>query len=464
MPARDRYDALVIGAGMSGLAAGIRLAQLGRRVAVLERHYLWGGLNSFYKLGGRRFDVGLHALTNYAPARARGAPLARVLRQLRLRHADLRLGEQRFSEILFPGVRLEFSNDPARLAEEVARAFPAAQDGFAAAVAAVRAYDLDAGLSDERGARGVLQELVREPLLAEMLLLPALFYGSAREDDLDWASFAVLFRSIFLEGLCRPEGGIKPLLDLLVARLRDAGAELRLRAGVRAIRVERGRALGVELDGGEELEADLILSSAGWAETQRLAGREVPPEEVGRLSFLESVSILDRPPAELGHGAATSFYCAARRALYRVPDDLVEPRAGVLSAPNNFDSAAPLPEGILRQTVAASHARWTALCEEDYQAAKRRCSDDAASAAARFVPDWRPRTVFRDVFTPRTIERFTWHQNGAVYGSPKKRRDGETGVANLKLCGADQGYVGVIGALVSGIAMANRHISGTVTA
>src|SRR6185436_17793444 len=163
------------------------------------------------------------------------------------------------------------------------------------------------------------------------------------------------------EGLCRPEGGIKPLLDLLVARLRDAGAELRLRAGVRAIRVAGGRALGVELDDGAELEADLILSSAGWAETQRLAGREVPPEEVGRLSFLESVSILDRPPAELGHGAATSFYCAAERALYRVPDDLVEVGSGLLSAPNNFDSAAPLPEGVLRQTVAASHARWTAL-------------------------------------------------------------------------------------------------------
>ena len=71
--------------------------------------------------------------------------------------------------------------------------------------------------------------------------------------------------------------------------------------------------------------------------------------------------------------------------------------------------------------------------------------------------------VFRDVFTPRTIERFTWHLNGAVYGSPRKRRDGETGVAGLALCGADQGYVGVIGALVSGIAMANKHL-GAVTA
>ena len=80
MPADSRYDAIVIGAGMSGLAAGIRLAQFDRRVLVLERHTLWGGLNSFYKRAGRRIDTGLHALTNFAPKNARGAPLTKLLR------------------------------------------------------------------------------------------------------------------------------------------------------------------------------------------------------------------------------------------------------------------------------------------------------------------------------------------------------------------------------------------------
>jgi phytoene dehydrogenase-like protein len=69
--AGPRYDAIVIGAGMSGLAAGIRLAQFDRRVLVLEKHSLWGGLNSFYKRQGRRIDTGLHALTNFAPKGAR---------------------------------------------------------------------------------------------------------------------------------------------------------------------------------------------------------------------------------------------------------------------------------------------------------------------------------------------------------------------------------------------------------
>ena len=43
------YDAIVIGAGMSGLAAGIRLAMFGKKVCVLEKHTIAGGLNSYYQ-------------------------------------------------------------------------------------------------------------------------------------------------------------------------------------------------------------------------------------------------------------------------------------------------------------------------------------------------------------------------------------------------------------------------------
>ncbi|MEZ6109951.1 MAG: NAD(P)-binding protein [Pirellulaceae bacterium] len=65
------YDTIIIGAGMSGLAAGIRLAYFDRRVCVLERHYTIGGLNSFYRLNGRDYDAGLHAVTNFTPAGAK---------------------------------------------------------------------------------------------------------------------------------------------------------------------------------------------------------------------------------------------------------------------------------------------------------------------------------------------------------------------------------------------------------
>src|SRR5215475_11828539 len=88
------YDAIIIGAGMSGLAAGIRLAYYDQRVCVLERHTTIGGLNSFYRLRGRNYDVGLHAVTNFTPKGAKKGPLARLLRQLRFAWDDFSLSPQ----------------------------------------------------------------------------------------------------------------------------------------------------------------------------------------------------------------------------------------------------------------------------------------------------------------------------------------------------------------------------------
>ncbi|HEY9249677.1 MAG TPA: phytoene dehydrogenase, partial [Rariglobus sp.] len=67
-------------------------------------------------------------------------------------------------------------------------------------------------------------------------------------------------------------------------------------------------------------------------------------------------------------------------------------------------------------------------------------------------------TVATDMFTPRTITRFTGRLGGAIYGSPQKIRDGRTAIDNLYLAGTDQGFLGIIGAMLSGISMANFHI------
>ena len=77
---------------------------------------------------------------------------------------------------------------------------------------------------------------------------------------------------------------------------------------------------------------------------------------------------------------------------------------------------------------------------------------------SRFLPDIADHVVFTDMFTPRTIRRYTGHWNGAVYGSPRKRRDGRTPVSNVFVCGTDQGYLGIVGAMLSGVTMANVHV------
>jgi phytoene dehydrogenase-like protein len=459
------YDTIIIGAGMSGLAAGIRLAYYDQRVCILERHYTIGGLNSFYRLRGRDYDVGLHAVTNFAPRGTKSGPLARLLRQLRLRWDDFALAPQIGSEIAFPGVRLSFDNDIETLRSEVAWAFPRQIDHFDRLAREIIHYD---ELSDEHAevsARGVVSSIITDPLLVEMLFCPLMFYGSARENDMDWGQFSIMFRSIFLEGLGRPHAGVRLILKHLVRKFRTLGGELKLRSGVQRLVVENGRVTRVELENGEQLEARHVVSSAGWSETMRLCddGRSiVASHDLGQLSFCETIATLDRAPSALGHKRTIVFFNDHEQFVWRKPADLCDVRSGVICSPDNFAYDAPADgaaenDGTMRVTVLANFDRWRSLDDDAYPLAKLRWYDRITESAVRFVPDYRARVIDTDMFTPTTIVRYTGHENGAIYGAPEKHLDGRTHLENLFICGADQGLVGIIGSITSGIAMANRH-------
>jgi phytoene dehydrogenase-like protein len=68
------------------------------------------------------------------------------------------------------------------------------------------------------------------------------------------------------------------------------------------------------------------------------------------------------------------------------------------------------------------------------------------------------KTVYRDMFTPRTIEKYTSRFGGAVYGAPEKAKNGQTAWKNLFIAGTDQGFLGIVGAMLSGISIANRNV------
>jgi len=457
------YDTIIIGAGMSGLAAGIRLAYFDQKVCILERHYTIGGLNSFYRLRGRDYDVGLHAVTNYTPKGAKKGPLAKLLRQLRFTWEDFGLSPQVGSAVKFPGVTLNFTNNPDLLAAEVARAFPREKDNWSRLLGKIVDYD---DLNQElfsQSSRQILNETIADPLLVEMILCPLMWYGNARENDMDWGQFCIMFRSIFLEGMGRPHAGVRLILKNLVRRFRELGGELKLRSGVSRIHVDGERVAGIVLDRGEELTATNILSSAGIVETMRLcddATAPITPCAAGQLSFCESVSILDKPPTSLGHEKTIIFYNDSEKFHWQKPAELLDVRTGVICSPNNFAYSAEngeLADGVLRITSLADFGSWQGLAEPQYQLEKLRGYDRMAASASRFMPDFRGRVIDTDLFTPTTIRRFTWHDNGAIYGAPDKKLDGTTRLNNLFLCGTDQGYVGIIGSIISGIAMANRH-------
>jgi phytoene dehydrogenase-like protein len=117
-----------------------------------------------------------------------------------------------------------------------------------------------------------------------------------------------------------------------------------------------------------------------------------------------------------------------------------------------------LEEGILRITALANYERWAALEPDAYRQVKAQWYDRLTASAVRFLPDFRGSVTETDLFTPLTIHRFTGHANGALYGSAQKHRDGTTHLKNLYICGNDQGLVGIVGTIISGISIANRHL------
>ncbi|MDA8564059.1 NAD(P)/FAD-dependent oxidoreductase [Mariniblastus sp.] len=457
------YDTIIIGAGMSGLAAGIRLAHYDQKVCILEKHYTIGGLNSFYRMNGRDYDVGLHAVTNFTAKGAKKGPLARILRQLRFKWDDFALAPQKGSRIAFPDHNLRFDNDLELLRSEVQREFPNNVDEFDQLVAKISDYDELDQESFEISGRKILNETISEPLLIEMILCPLMWYGNAAEHDMAWGQFCIMFRSIFLEGFARPYKGVRLILKNLVKRFRSLGGELKLRSGVKTIHVDQKQAVNIELDDGTEIQGKRILSSAGRLETLRLCSdtSEPDPRTAGQLTFIESISVLDRQPESLGNEDTIVFYNDSEKFHWQRPtDDFCDLRTGVVCSPNNYiypDGEGKLPEGVVRITTIADFDRWNSLSEEEYQLAKLKWYDRSVAASVRFTPDFRSYVIDTDVFTPTTIKRFTWHDNGAVYGAPDKVLDGTTHLDNVFLCGTDQGFVGIIGAMMSGISMANAH-------
>jgi phytoene dehydrogenase-like protein len=455
------YDVLIIGAGMSGLAAGIRLAYYDKRVCIIEKHYRVGGLNSFYNRGGRRFDVGLHAMTNYVPKGVKLTPLPKLLRQLKLKREDFALCPQRVSAIKFPDRTLRFNNDLDFFVQEVVDNFPAQANNFQRLLKTIFEYDELNLYAKPVSAREVVSSIISDPLLIDMVFCPLMFYGNAQENDIEFGQFVIMFKSIYCEGFARPQAGVRRILDVLVRKYRSCGGELRTRCAVTNIQAANGRVESILLENGEVLTADKILSSAGYVETMRLLSNYDPTgieDKAGQLSMVEFITVLDKQPAEMGHETTIIFYNNSDRFDYRKPGELVNVSSGVICCPNNFQYENPLPEGMIRITNLANFDLWDILGEEEYKAQKAAWLGTSLNEVAKLIPDFRDTIIFTDVFTPKTIRRFTGHINGAVYGTPSKIRTGRTHLDNLFICGTDQGFLGIVGAMLSGISMANLHI------
>ena len=457
------YQLIVIGAGLSGLAAGIRFARFGQKTLIVEQHNIPGGLNSYYHRQGYLLETGLHAMTNFAPKAAKHAPLNRLFRQLKLSRKKFITHEQFGSEIIFPEASLRFSNSLEVLCEEISTVFPSAIDRFLALVEEIEGYDPFVDVA-WRSTRQFLKDRLADPLLIDMLLLPLMVYGNAEERDMDLGQFAIMFRALFLEGFFRPEGTIRDLLVMLTEQYKRFEGELRFKAPVAKILCHDDRAYGVRLQSGDEITADAVLSTVGIPGTARLSGWNIDEKEyIGRMSFMETISMVPRANLQQERTRQTILFYNFKNTLsYQRPQAPIDPSWGVICFPENFQGLSVEAEQPvqIRVTNAANFSHWQREGSEEYRQLKETCGQQSAEAVSKIIGNYRQDVVYQDSFTPMTIERFTAKLEGAVYGSPVKIKSGTTPWANLFIAGTDQGYLGIVGSMLSGVTIVNQHLLG----
>lgn len=456
-----KVPCVVIGGGLSGLAAAIRLTRYISGVVLLEQHSRLGGLNSYYYRNNILIETGLHAITNYAEPGDKRAPLNRLLRQLKIPRTALALHQQRASEIVFGSGQysLRFSNDFSLLQTEIGRLFPHAVHRFGKLIDFLDSFDpFEPG--PFRSTRRFLDSTIEDPLLIQMLLCPLMYYGSSVENDMDLSQFAIMFQAIYREGFFRPGGTIREFLSLLADHFTALGGTIRRGARVSQLVKHHDTVQAIKLASGEIIEPRFILSTIGLQETRTLLGQPLLPESP-RLGFIESIFQLPVSCRDLlPQDRTVIFYSEALPFRYQSPTSPVDLTSGVICLPANFAEVEPREMLEVRSTHLASYEHWHGLRHDQrqYQEQKTAFRQESLAILEKYLGPFRENIVYQDTFTPVTIEKYTAKHQGAIYGSPIKIKDGNLGLHNLFLAGTDQGFLGIVGSMLSGVSIVNQHI------
>ena len=220
------------------------------------------------------------------------------------------------------------------------------------------------------------------------------------------------------------------------------------------------------LQSGEIIKADKIISTCGIRETENLLNQtaiENTTTETGDFSVIESIRVFDGHPKDFNWNETVIFFNHSDKFTYGCPAGLVDLKSGVICLPDNYGCPNSIKEGKIRVTHPANFSKWSALTPKQYLSQKKGWEERILKNSLTYLPNGanqfnrlNEKTVLIDTFTPTTVKKFTSHVNGTLYGSPTKRRDGTTKFKNLFLAGTDQGYIGIVGSMLGGIAVANN--------
>ena len=248
-----KYDVIIIGSGLGGLACGVTLSRQGKRVLVLERQWQPGGCMQSYKRQGCMLDTGLH----YVGGLDEGQPLHDAFKELGL--LDLpwqRLNPEGFDEITIEGKTYRFKQGYGNFVEELAKDFPEEREGLEKYVEMLQTTD-ELWLQ-QTNAYDYLRSIIHSPLLIS-IISGASLKMELRKKTLPLFTFAHGNAS-FIESSWRLRGDGNMLVKRLTEQIEQQGGEIICHADVTELREQDGRITQAICRDGRTFEADTFIS------------------------------------------------------------------------------------------------------------------------------------------------------------------------------------------------------------
>ena len=273
------HPVYVIGAGLGGLAAAIRLRARGHRVVVLEAGDQAGGRARVFRRDGYTFDAGPTVIT--APYLIE--ELFSLVGQQMRDHLEM-LPVDPFYRVRFPdGRTFDYTGDEERLLAQIAAFEPRDVDGYRKLAAhAKRIFEIGyqqladvpfdrftdmirvapdmIRLQNHRSVYGLVSRYLRDERLRQVFTFQPLLVGG---NPFRTSSIYMLIHWLEREwGVHFPRGGTGALVQALVGLLEEIGVEVRLSTPVEEVLVRDGHVEGLRITGGEVLPARLVVSNA----------------------------------------------------------------------------------------------------------------------------------------------------------------------------------------------------------
>jgi phytoene desaturase len=303
---------VVVGAGLGGLSAALRLVGAGRRVTVLERESVPGGRAGLLEIDGYRFDTGPAVLT--MPdllADALGCVGERLDDWL-----DLRAVSPAYRARFADGSSLDVIADVDAMAAEVGRVCGAADaDGYRRfAGFTKRLYDVEmrhfidrnldrpidllrpslarlAAMGGFRRLAPVVASYLKDPRLQRVFSFQAMYAGLSPYDAL--ASYAVIAYMDCVAGVWFPVGGMHAVPRALAGAAAKHGVEIRYDTQVTRVELSGSRAVAVHTAAGDRVPADVVVLNPDLPVAWRdLLPASWAPRQLSRLQFSPSCAVL----------------------------------------------------------------------------------------------------------------------------------------------------------------------------